>query len=122
MKKGGGQNGRAPKFGHLTVVSADWSNFFGFPDCFLRTAKGPLHLTEIVTRAAAAGKALDRDSVVSALTKRIRHADRFRRTAPNTFAQKGKLLYRQPAFLLTTDLPRDAAQLRSHGSHRGRAR
>jgi hypothetical protein len=24
--------------------------------------------------------------VVSALTKRIRHADRFRRTAPNTFA------------------------------------
>jgi hypothetical protein len=52
----------------------------------LTTAGGPLHITEIVTRAAAAGNALDRDSVVSALTKRIRHADRFRRTAPNTFA------------------------------------
>jgi len=42
--------------------------------------------SEIVARATAAGFALDRDSVVSALTKRIQHSDRFRRTAPNTFA------------------------------------
>jgi hypothetical protein len=52
----------------------------------LTAAAGPLHITEIISRAAAAGKALDRDSVVSALSKRIAHADRFRRTAPNTFA------------------------------------
>jgi hypothetical protein len=52
----------------------------------LAAAAGPLHISEIITRAAAAGKTLDRDSVVSALTKRIQHADRFRRTAPNTFA------------------------------------
>jgi len=52
----------------------------------LTAAAEPLHITEIVSRAAAAGTVLDRDSVVSALTKRIRHADRFRRTAPNTFA------------------------------------
>jgi hypothetical protein len=52
----------------------------------LTTAAEPLHITEIISRAAAAGKTLDRDSVVSALTKRIGHADRFRRTAPNTFA------------------------------------
>jgi hypothetical protein len=52
----------------------------------LKSAKGPLHISEIVARGAAAGFALDRDSVVSALTKRIQHADRFRRTAPNTFA------------------------------------
>ena len=52
----------------------------------LSAAAGPLHITEIVIRAAAAGTVLERDSVVSALTKRIRRADRFRRTAPNTFA------------------------------------
>ena len=52
----------------------------------LKSAKGPLHISEIVARGAAAGFALDRDSVVSALTKRIQHSDRFRRTAPNTFA------------------------------------
>ena len=52
----------------------------------LASATGPLHISEIISRAAAAGKTLDRDSVVSALTKRIQHADRFRRTAPNTFA------------------------------------
>jgi hypothetical protein len=52
----------------------------------LKTAGGPLHISEIVARGAAAGFALDRDSVVSALTKRIQHSDRFRRTAPNTFA------------------------------------
>ena len=52
----------------------------------LKPANEPLHISEIVARAAAAGFALDRDSVVSALTKRIQHSDRFRRTAPNTFA------------------------------------
>jgi len=52
----------------------------------LKAAMGPLHISEIVARAATAGFALDRDSVVSALTKRIQHSDRFRRTAPNTFA------------------------------------
>jgi len=58
----------------------------------LKPAKGPLHISEIIARATAAGFPLDRDSVVSALTKRIQHSDRFRRTAPNTFAllvQKG---------------------------------
>ena len=52
----------------------------------LRAARGPLHIGEIIRRAAAAGAVLDRESVVSALTKRIQRADRFRRTAPNTFA------------------------------------
>lgn len=52
----------------------------------LKAARGPLHISEIIARAAAAGSVLDRESVVSALTKRIQRADRFRRTAPNTFA------------------------------------
>lgn len=52
----------------------------------LKAAGQPLHIAEIIARAAAAGPVLDRESVVSALTKRIQRADRFRRTAPNTFA------------------------------------
>jgi hypothetical protein len=52
----------------------------------LKSAAKPLHISEIVAQATAAGVPLDRDSVVSALSKRIAHADRFRRTAPNTFA------------------------------------
>jgi hypothetical protein len=60
----------------------------------LRAAGHPLHISEIIARAAAAGSPLERDSVVSALSKRIAHSDRFRRTAPNTFA------------LLTTEAPK----------------
>ena len=58
----------------------------------LRAAGKPLHISEIIAQAAAAGSPLERDSVVSALSKRIAHSDRFRRTAPNTFA----LLNKQP--------------------------
>lgn len=52
----------------------------------LKAAGKPLHISEIVAQSIAAGLPLDRDSVVSALSKRIAHSDRFRRTAPNTFA------------------------------------
>lgn len=52
----------------------------------LKAAGKPLHISEIIAQATAAGLPLDRDSVVSALSKRIAHLDRFRRTAPNTFA------------------------------------
>ena len=47
----------------------------------------PLHVTDIL---AAVQKrfdaALDRESIVSALSKRVARQDRFMRTAPNTFA------------------------------------
>lgn len=53
----------------------------------LRKARRPLHVGEIIERAAKLhGTALDRESLVSALAKRVARADRFVRTAPNTFA------------------------------------
>jgi len=53
----------------------------------LRKARGPLHISEIIQRAENAhGVRLDRESLVSALVKRVARADRFARTEPNTFA------------------------------------
>lgn len=52
----------------------------------LAQAQGPLHITEIVHRAQLLfGRTLDRDSMVSAISKQILQKERFLRTAPNTF-------------------------------------
>jgi hypothetical protein len=53
----------------------------------LRSVGRPLHVSEILTRVAKRyGVSLDRESIVSALAKRIARKDRFVRTAPNTFS------------------------------------
>ena len=53
----------------------------------LQDARHPLHISEILARLVQRhGLTLDRESVVSALAKREARHDRFRRTAPNTFA------------------------------------
>jgi hypothetical protein len=53
----------------------------------LRSANRPLHISEIISLVAKRhGTTLDRESIVSALSKRVARKDRFVRTAPNTFA------------------------------------
>jgi hypothetical protein len=53
----------------------------------LRAADRPLHISEILARVAKRhGATLDRESIVSALSKRVARRDRFLRTAPNTFS------------------------------------
>jgi len=53
----------------------------------LRSVGRPLHVSEILTRVAKRyGVSLDRESIVSALAKRIARKDRFVRTGPNTFS------------------------------------
>lgn len=53
----------------------------------LRSADRPLHVAEILARIAKRhGLTLDRESVVSALAKRVARKDRFVRTGPNTFS------------------------------------
>ena len=53
----------------------------------LREAAQPLHISDIIQKAQKRfHRQLDRESLVSALTKRIARGDRFLRTAPNTFA------------------------------------
>lgn len=53
----------------------------------LKKARAPLHVSELLARIQAAfGIAVDRESLVSSLTKKVARGDRFLRTAKNTFA------------------------------------
>ncbi len=53
----------------------------------LRSARRPLHISEILELVAKRFVVeLDRESVVSALAKRVARKDRFVRTAANTFS------------------------------------
>lgn len=55
----------------------------------LVTANTPLHVSEIIRRANEQyGVALDRESLVSALTKKVKKGATFIRTGPNTFGLK----------------------------------
>jgi predicted transcriptional regulator len=52
----------------------------------LVAAKGPLHVTDILQRAQQDHRRqLSRESLVSALTKKVLDQNTFTRTAPNTF-------------------------------------
>jgi hypothetical protein len=52
----------------------------------LMTAKGPLHIHDIIQRAQQDyHRPLHRESLVSALTKKVLDQNVFTRTAPNTF-------------------------------------
>lgn len=52
----------------------------------LKKARSPLHVAELLQRIQSAyGVSVDRESLVSSLTKKIARGDRFVRTDPNTF-------------------------------------
>lgn len=52
----------------------------------LQSARGALHITEILRRMETRfGVAVDRESLVSSLTKKVARGDRFVRTEKNTF-------------------------------------
>ncbi|MBV8533668.1 MAG: winged helix-turn-helix domain-containing protein [Verrucomicrobia bacterium] len=53
----------------------------------LKEGAQPMHVSEILNRIKTRfGRQIDRESLVSALTKRVARADRFVRTGKNTFA------------------------------------
>jgi hypothetical protein len=53
----------------------------------LKKARAPLHISEILARIHSAFHvAVDRESLVSSLTKKVARGDRFLRPAKNTFA------------------------------------
>jgi hypothetical protein len=52
----------------------------------LKKARAPLHISDLIARIHAAfGVSVDRESLVSSLSKKVARADRFLRTAKNTF-------------------------------------
>lgn len=53
----------------------------------LKAAQQPLHVNDIISKAKSIFDVdLDRESIVSALAKRVKRQDRFMKTGPNTFA------------------------------------
>lgn len=52
----------------------------------LKEAQAPLHVVELLARIKASfGVSIDRESIVSSLTKKVNRGERFVRTAKNTF-------------------------------------
>lgn len=52
----------------------------------LKAAGSPLHITELLARIRASfGVSVDRESLVSSLSKKLARGDRFARTGKNTF-------------------------------------
>jgi len=52
----------------------------------LRKAHAPLHINDLLERIRSSfGTTVDRESLVSSLTKKVARGDRFLRTGPNTF-------------------------------------
>jgi len=57
----------------------------------LRRAQGPLHVSQIITQVKGKyGVDLDRESLVSALVKKVHRHQGLSRTAPNTFRVEGQ--------------------------------
>jgi hypothetical protein len=57
----------------------------------LAAAPRPMHIDDIIAQAQRRFEIhLDKESIVSALTKRVKRQDRFVKTAPNTFALLSK--------------------------------
>jgi len=57
----------------------------------LKKAHAPLHVAELLERIQSAfGASVDRESLVSSLTKKVARGDRFVRTAPNTFGLRAE--------------------------------
>ena len=57
----------------------------------LKKARAPLHASELLARIEAAfGQRVDRESLVSSLTKKVARGDRFLRTDKNTFALRAE--------------------------------
>lgn len=57
----------------------------------LKSARTPLHIAEILSRIEARfGVTVDRESLVSSLTKKVAREDRFVRTEKNTFGLRSE--------------------------------
>jgi hypothetical protein len=59
----------------------------------LKKARAPLHISELLQRIRATFHlAVDRESLVSSLSKKVARGDRFTRTAKNTFGLRPEAL------------------------------
>jgi len=78
LRKGPRPAGKAPGSKRLSQVDMAYD--------ILKKARAPLHVAQIIERIRAAfAVRVDRESLVSSLTKKVARGDRFLRTDKNTF-------------------------------------
>ena len=78
LRRGEPAAGRAPRRKGLSQVDMAFD--------VLKKARGPLHVADLLTRIQTTfGVAVDRESLVSSLSKKVARGDRFARTDKNTF-------------------------------------
>lgn len=78
LRKGQKADGKTSRRTRLSQVDMAYD--------ILRKARSPLHIKELLERIHSAfGVTVDRESLVSSLTKKVARGDRFLRTEPNTF-------------------------------------
>jgi len=78
LRKGETQSAKQPRKARLSQVDMAYD--------VLKKARTPLHVSELLNRIHATfGLRVDRESLVSSLTKKIARGDRFLRTEANTF-------------------------------------
>jgi len=78
LRKGESPEGKPARRARLSQVDMAYD--------ILKKARTPLHVADLLERIQSAyGIAVDRESLVSSLSKKIARGDRFLRTDPNTF-------------------------------------
>jgi hypothetical protein len=78
LRKGQKAEGKPSRRSRLSQVDMAYD--------ILQKARCPLHINTLLERIHAAfGVTVDRESLVSSLTKKVARGDRFLRTEPNTF-------------------------------------
>lgn len=83
LRKGETSDAKPPRRARLSQVDMAYD--------ILKKARNPLHVAELLARIQSAyGVAIDRESLVSSLSKKIARGDRFLRTEPNTFGLRAE--------------------------------
>ena len=77
------RQGEEPKFKKYKKSRSQISIIYDI----LQSSPAPLHITQIISKAKENfGVELNRESIVSAMTKKVKSGLMFKRVAPNTFA------------------------------------
>jgi hypothetical protein len=85
LRRAGADSAKTTSPGHREVKRSRSQVAMAYD--ILKEAAQPLHISELLERIESRfGVQIDRESLVSALTKRVARADRFVRTDKNTFA------------------------------------
>jgi hypothetical protein len=78
---------RPPKKGGRKAKPSQGMSNMDMAIDILRRARRPMHVSEIISQVKSAhGASLDRESLVSALAKKLHRLPGLSRTAPNTFS------------------------------------